>query len=228
MKKLNIGCFIFYFSIIALSLNACKHEPDSIAIADQKADPICFESAVLPIYQSYCAKAGCHNLSTAANGYKLNNFDNIISKGLLPGNALDSKIYKVMFESGAEKMPPVGNTDLNDSQKIIIRQWINQGALNTTNCVALCDTTTFNYAGNIKPILNTFCNGCHSGINPQGDIDLSTYTLLKEYIDNNPESFIGSIEHTAGYAAMPKTAAKLTNCNIVKLKKWINSGSPNN
>lgn len=226
--KPTVSYFLFFFSLLVVTLIACKHEPDSVAINDQKADPICFESSVLPIYQSYCAKAGCHNTSTAANGYKLNTFDNIISKGLLPGNALDSKIYKVMFESGAEKMPPVGNTDLNDSQKIIIRQWINQGALNSTNCVALCDTTTFNYSSNIKPILNTFCNGCHSGTNPQGDIDLSTYTLLKEYIDNNQESFVGSIEHTAGYAAMPKAATKLTNCNIIKIKKWINSGSPNN
>jgi hypothetical protein len=38
----------------------------------------------------------------------------------------------------------------------------------------------------------------------------------------------GSISHASGYSAMPKGTSKMTACQLATIKKWIDSGSPNN
>ena len=82
------------------------------------------------------------------------------------------------------------------------------------------------YSGTIAPMLKFYCTGCHSGSNPQGNLDLMTYANVKEVVDDN--SLLGTIEWKNGFNKMPKNGSKLTNCNILKIKKWIAVGAPNN
>lgn len=38
----------------------------------------------------------------------------------------------------------------------------------------------------------------------------------------------GSIAHTTGFAAMPQSGNKLSDCQIAQVKKWIDAGAPQN
>ncbi len=90
-----------------------------------------------------------------------------------------------------------------------------------------CDTANMKFATNIKPILQGNCYACHSNVN---------YTIsgvkLEDYDDvqNRAESgqLLGTITHAPGYPAMPQGGAKLSDCNINRIRAWIDRGAPNN
>ncbi len=211
-------------------LTACKHEiPQTPGGGGSGggSNEICFESDILPIFQSNCAKSGCHDAITREEGYRLDNYGNIVAKGIRPGNAAGSKVYRVLLESGNDRMPPPPNAPLSAEQIGKIADWINQGARNSTGCAPVCDTSTFTFSGKVRPILQTHCLGCHNGSTSTGGfIDLSTYDGVKEQADL--EALMGSISHTAGFSAMPKNGAKLSDCKIATIRKWIAAGAPNN
>lgn len=230
LKNHMLRLFLFA-GATAFLLMSCKHEATGEIALDRAANPVCFEDDVLPIYQSYCAKSGCHNTASHQEGYVFASYDNITSQGITPGNAGTSLVYTVLNATGDSRMPPADNPSLSDEQKVLIRRWINQGAANTTGCGASCDSSSssLTYNADIKPILAKYCTGCHGGAAPQGDFVLDTYTSVKEFVDGDPETFMGTINQEPGYIAMPKTpAAKLSDCNIAKIRKWIEAGAPEN
>lgn len=223
MKVVTGSLFVGLSILIFLS---CKHERPSFAEADRLSPTVCFETDVLPLFQSYCAQSGCHD-NRGAHGYRLNNYSNIVSRGVRPGDANNSEIYEVLFETGDSKMPPSGNPSLSTDQKVLIRRWINQGAQNTTNCGIVCDPAAFKYNADIQPILNNFCVGCHAA-NSAPRVDLSNYSSVKNYIVNNPGNFENYINGSNGFSLMPFNGAKMSDCNINKIQSWINAGAPNN
>jgi hypothetical protein len=181
---------------------------------------------ILPIFQSYCAKSGCHDAATAADNYVLDTYSNIIARGVRSGNASDSKLYEVLIESGGDRMPQSPNDPLSATQINIIAKWINEGALNTTGCAPVCDSTSFTYSGNVKPILQTHCLGCHSGAAIAGGfIPLDTYVGVKDMVNGN--SLLPSIEQTGSFP-MPKNGAKISDCKITIIRKWIEAGALDN
>ncbi len=42
------------------------------------------------------------------------------------------------------------------------------------------------------------------------------------------EKLYGTISHASGYSPMPKGGAKLSNCQIATIKKWVDTGMLNN
>ncbi|MGB3008579.1 MAG: cytochrome c, partial [Chitinophagaceae bacterium] len=110
-------------------------------------------------------------------------------------------------------------------QKALIQKWINQGAKNN-NCIASCDTAVFTYSGAVKTIMDNKCTGCHNPGNLGGNIDVSTYNALRVIALNG--KLYGSIAHQVGFSAMPKNSAKLSDCEIRQVQKWITAGSSNN
>ena len=218
--------------IIALTIiNACKHEiPEPAAGSPTPipggANEVCFQNQILPIFQSNCAKSGCHDAASQNKGYVFDNYVNIIKKGISPGNATNSDVYKVLFETGSKKMPRPPNPDLTPEQKALLGRWINEGAKNTINCGSLCDTTKFKYSADISVLINTYCLGCHAGIAPSGSINLSTYSGVFTVAASG--RLVGAVSHAPSYSPMPKNAAKLSVCQITQIRKWVNSGAPNN
>lgn len=89
-----------------------------------------------------------------------------------------------------------------------------------------CDSTNVSYSNTISPIINSNCIGCHSGSTPAYGIDLSTYTVVKQYVDNGELWKV--VIHAAGYPAMPKNSNKLSDCVLSKINGWIQAGAPNN
>lgn len=122
-------------------------------------------------------------------------------------------------------MPPPPMPAFTSAQKALIQKWINQGAKNNS-CIASCDTAVFTYALAVKPIMDAKCTGCHNPTNLGGNIDLSTYNAVRVVALNN--KLYGSVAHQTGYSPMPKNSAKLSDCEIRQIQKWIAAGSLNN
>ena len=183
---------------------------------------ICFEGDVLPTFVSSCAKSGCHNAVSKEEGYVLDSYQNIVKKGLKPGNANDSEIFEEIVSGD---MPPNGEPKLSAAQIELIRDWINEGAKNTVDC-STCDTAVFTYSAAIEPLMSTNCTGCHSGSLPDGGIDLSSYTGVKTVALNG--RLTGAVSHSAGFSAMPQGGNKLNECEISQIEKWIAAGTANN
>jgi hypothetical protein len=90
-----------------------------------------------------------------------------------------------------------------------------------------CDTSSvISYSAKVVPILTTQCYSCHIGASAGGGIVMGTHATDKVTAVNG--KLYGSINHSSGYSAMPKGAAKMDACQIQLIKKWIDAGSPNN
>lgn len=215
-------------------IGSCKHEitifpPDvttSVGDSTTTCDPsnIYFQQQVLPILVSNCAQSGCHDNNSHREGVILTSYNSTMSTGgVRPGNPSNSKLYRIISNN---EMPPKGYTDLTQSQKDIIYNWILQGAENLV-CENICgDTVNVTYSLSIKPIIANKCQGCHSGTSPQGGIDLSTYTGVQTQTNNG--KLWGSVNWSAGFVTMPQGGAKLSTCELTQIHKWITMGAPNN
>ncbi|HUS03897.1 MAG TPA: hypothetical protein VMY77_19285 [Chitinophagaceae bacterium] len=89
-----------------------------------------------------------------------------------------------------------------------------------------CDTAIVTFSGVVKPIITAHCIACHSGPNAPLSIKLDNYTGVKTVASNG--KLLGAITHSSGFSPMPQNAAKLSDCNILKIRKWITEGAPNN
>ena len=221
--------------ILVFVFGACKHTPPDQIVPPPASGgggggtgntTVCFETEILPIFQSNCAKSGCHDAITHEKDYIFDSYANIIREGIVFGNATNSEVYEVLFETGNDKMPPAPNPDLTPAQKALIGKWINEGAVNTTNCGTSCDTAQFKYGANISLIMSNYCTGCHGGTAPSANINLTTHAGVSAQATNG--RLTGAITHTAGYSPMPKNAAKLSDCQIIQVKNWVAAGAPNN
>jgi len=98
------------------------------------------------------------------------------------------------------------------------------GGANSAPCT---DTTgTVSYVQKVVPLLQQYCYSCHTGSFPSGNALMGTYAADKAMAQNG--KLYGTINHSAGYSPMPKGMAKMSNCQIITIKKWIDSGMLNN
>ncbi len=196
----------------------------SITVYQEADTGICFSRDIFPLIFSNCALAKCHDAITHKEGYILDSYANIVKKGIKPGNPTGSKIYKSLFDD-EEVMPPPPMKQLTAEQKSLIYRWILEGALDS-DCsdtpVGGCDTINVTYSKTVLSIVKLNCIGCHSTSQPQGQVNLDSYSNIKKYIMNG--SFMGSINHAQGFVPMPTANIKLSSCNILQLQKWIEAG----
>jgi hypothetical protein len=95
------------------------------------------------------------------------------------------------------------------------------GGGNTT-----CDTVNMKYLANVQPIIAANCYSCHGNGLSQNGVSLDSYSKVKQQVSNG--QLIGVITHAAGYTPMPYGKAKLSDCDINKIRSWINWGALNN
>lgn len=89
------------------------------------------------------------------------------------------------------------------------------------------DTTgTVSYTQKIVPMLRQYCYSCHTGSFPSGNAVMGSYITDKAMGQSG--KLYGTINHAAGYSPMPKGTSKMSNCQIAAIKKWVDSGMPNN
>lgn len=190
---------------------------------DVNAPSACFQEKILPIFVSNCGQSGCHNSKDHRGDYDLTTYEGIM-QGVTPKHPLLSEVYKVI-RGNNPSMPAEPYSRLSSAQVNLIKLWINAGAQNTSNCSG-CDTSTYTYSSKISGIMSTWCVGCHNSSNKGGNYDFSNYTGVSDAVKAG--RLLGSIQHLTGYVAMPQNAAKISDCEITTLEKWIKAGYPNN
>ena len=86
-----------------------------------------------------------------------------------------------------------------------------------------CDTANVSYTGTIAGIMSNNCNSCHSGSAPQANIKTDNYTDLRSVAQDNGKLW-GVVNHETGFSPMPKDRPKLSECDLNKIRIWINNG----
>ncbi len=208
-----------FFLVVLIIVCSCTNE------ALVESQEVCFEQEVLPLFIANCTASGCHNAVDRKGGFVLEDYLSIVSKGVVFGDYKASQLYKVLNAIGPNAMPKPPFERLQERDIITIARWIEQGARNT-KCGTSCDTTAVTYSQNIRGIMKTYCDGCHTGSNPLGGINYNTYAGVKITVDNG--SLVGAINHQRGFVAMPQGSKKMPDCFIRQIEKWIRDGAPNN
>ncbi|CAH0994257.1 hypothetical protein EMA8858_00366 [Emticicia aquatica] len=193
---------------------------------------VCFDTQVLPFFQSSCAFSGCHNSQSKKEGYDLSNYASIISRGIKSGKPTESEIYKVMIATGKDRMPPAPYPAIAKDKLDMIAKWIQEGGQNkvcgTTGNGATTAGTSRTVVVNftaVNAILQTNCVSCHKAGFASAGISLDNYADIKKHSANG--SLYGSITGASGYKKMPP-GGQLTTCDVMIIKKWIDLGMPNN
>lgn len=251
MRKLLFTALIGYLLLALVMLEGgCKHAPlfddddlvpidtsDTSGVVDTlptgipcDPDSVYFETDVLPILVSNCAKSGCHDVTSHQEDVVLNNYSNVMQTGdVSPFSLGSSDLYEAITETDPEdRMPPPPNTPLTQAQIQIIAKWINQGAqdLHCDPNYGACDTSNVRFSQTVLPVISTYCKGCHSGASPSGNINLETYDGIKTVAQNG--KLYGVISWSSGFSKMPQGGNKLDACTISKFKAWIDAGALNN
>lgn len=232
---------LIVISLFLMVFVSCKHEPEDLSITDPiipidtipdvgitcNPDTSYFQNDVLPILISGCGMSGCHDASSAQEGVILTTYQAVMNTaGIKPGNPGDSELYeKITDDDPDDRMPPPPNAALTTDQILIIRKWIEQGARNNY-CNAACDTNSYTFSTSIQPLISTNCEGCHNVTLASGGVRLDNFTSVKAVADDG--RLFGVISHQTGYPAMPQGGNKLSECSITQVKKWIDSGAPDN
>ncbi|HSZ25633.1 MAG TPA: hypothetical protein VK766_07955 [Cytophagaceae bacterium] len=93
------------------------------------------------------------------------------------------------------------------------------------NYVNDCDTTlATTYSSSVSMIINNNCISCHNNKTKNGNLDLSSYSLVVNSV--NSGRFVGAIQHNTGYYAMPPNVT-LQPCEINRINSWIQQNLPN-
>lgn len=223
---------IIYVCLLAFVFVQCTHEtviPDHITQGTTSSvcdsDTVYFVNDVLPLIMSSCATTDCHDDQTAEDGVRLTSFANIINTGeVKPFDPEDSELYEVLFEEGDDLMPPSPNSPFTAEQKAVIKKWILQGARNN-ECQEDCNFTEVTYTNDIAPIIANNCLGCHGLVSPNGGISLTNYSEVAAIANSGLLKNVLLAQN--GAPIMPPSIG-LNDCNIDKISKWIEDGTPNN
>ncbi len=86
-----------------------------------------------------------------------------------------------------------------------------------------CDTLNVTYSTIIAPIIQSSCISCHSGASPSGNLSLQNHGELVTAINTR-----GLYDRISSPSSPMPPDGLMDECKIKQIKKWINSGSPNN
>lgn len=126
MKTGGTGIILIILFVVTSFIwsSGCMHKADLNNI-----DTLCFARDVLPVFTRNCALPLCHD-GTGRSTVVLNNYQDIRAS-VHPGEPYKSPSYKLVIRKTREgRMPPGKLLPIQD--RIFIRVWIEQGALETT------------------------------------------------------------------------------------------------
>ncbi|HRK00111.1 MAG TPA: c-type cytochrome, partial [Ignavibacteria bacterium] len=150
------------------------------------------------------------------------NFKNFLRANGSQGDRYKNKLEKMLRRN---KMPPAPNKKLTQEQKEVIYKWIDQGMQNNSCEISTSDCVSDNmvFESDIKPIIEENCVGCHSGAKPKMGYDFSNPEKFRE-VALTGDVYL-AITHSEGVTAMPFKGDKLSDCDIKKIKSWIDDGA---
>ena len=93
---------------------------------------------------------------------------------------------------------------------------------NEVDLYPACDTLSSSYSENIHPIVVANCLPCHTTINKFGGIILDNADSARIPAKNG--LLLKAVTHDPSVVPMPKGGGKLSDCDIAKIRRWINLG----
>ncbi len=121
-----------------------------------------------------------------------------------------------------------------DTVFLYVQSWAKRSLIDTVSIflhptdTSPCDVSSVKYSADIFPILDASCLSCHSTaryLRSGGGVNLDSVSNLKPYVLNG--LLLRSIDYSGNFK-MPRQAARLDTCSILKIKKWINDGAQDN
>jgi len=221
-KRLSLAITV---AAVFFAFSSCEHEPQDIS----ELRDICFDTEVLPIFTSNCAISGCHNAGSAEEGFVLDTYENIVRKGIRPGNSKDSELYTVLFASGEDQMPPSGI--IPEAQRTLIRLWIDQGANNKLCGDGAPEVTGVCFETEVLPLIVSNCAipGCHDAQTHEEGLNFTTYAGIKKAVRaGNPgdsELYETIVENDPDDIMPPSPYDPLSSQQIAKIYDWIREGA---
>jgi hypothetical protein len=227
--------FLPVFSVFILSvLPACHHDSSLI----EGMDTVCFYGQVMPIIQTSCGIAGCHDGSQ--DGFRAANYSSIM-QSVTPGDPRGSRLYQVITDiNGGQMMPP--DRPLTKDQRSVIQVWIAQGALETTcdtgkggGGVVIVPSDSICFVQKILPLFLSNCamTSCHDGLSHGGEDNLfalNNYTTIRAEVTpfEPAQSPVYTSVTGSGETFMPPAPkSPLTNAQKELMRKWIADGALN-
>jgi hypothetical protein len=124
-KQIVILISLAFLALTSLNLS-CSHSTEGLSDIKE----VCFESQVLPIFQTNCAISGCHEGDKSKAGLTLSDYNSIM-KSITPNKPKDSRAYEAVISTWGNLMPPSPKKPLTLEQRTLIALWIEQGAKDT-------------------------------------------------------------------------------------------------
>ena len=225
----------------------------------KNAIPVSFEKEVAPIIKERCI--GCHGEDQQSGRLRLDTYANMGKGGqagplLLPRNPNNSHIIaRIMAPADAPARMPKRGEKLTDDQISIIGRWIAGGAAfdgedmqaaigdsmvekkapkPPVKVVMADGTETVSFKNDVAPMLVNVCTRCHSGNNPRGGYNMTTFEQLltdgdtgSTIVPGDPDSsYIIDLVLRQKPLKMPagnQTAIKQSQAKA--LEKWIKEGA---
>jgi len=226
--------------LLMLMLPACKHEPLVVPIEETTngtgpqvpvpcdSGTVYFQQQILPLLISSCGvpseTGNCHFEGNDENDWiDLMSYQSLIQSGIIQ----DGDLVEAINDTDPDKiMPRPGFGTLTQDQIDLIELWIAQG-YNNNSCDSFCDTSAVvTYSGVIQPIIQQKCLNCHSGANPQGNLNFSSWAVVNTVAMNG--DLPAAIQHQSPAIPMPPFGGMLPQCEIDHFLTWIQQGAPNN
>ena len=89
---------------------------------------------------------------------------------------------------------------------------------------AECNATTVNYADMAEIMNRNSCNSCHNASLASGNVQTDNYNSLRSVAQSG--KLWGAVNHLPGFVPMPQGTGKISQCDLSRIKKWVDSGTP--
>jgi len=223
-------------SVLVVVQTRCRHDGLNVATLDK----VCYERDIAPIFLNSCGITGCHSQGRGKAGYVFTDYTDVM-KAITPFNAQKSKAYQAITgKAFVQLMPPSGA--LTENERILIRVWIDQGAVNTTCTTSTTGGTTPPITGgsnsgdpvcftrDLLPVLSSSCGitGCHDQTTRRDGYVINSYASIMSNLVKAGSPTTSKLYTSVNNNSMPPSGyAKLTQAVKDSIYNWIKNGALN-
>lgn len=218
---------LLLFVILIISYNSC----DYYDCADDKVEnDKNYEFRIITQSQTINELSNLYLEAELIDEYNLLNSDNIIWEINSNNATLSSTSGKIVLFNAL---------DVNGNQNVLIKAFPESDQENIKQItITILDTnsyldTSVCFERDVLPIFRANCalSGCHSDVNPEDDLALTSYSKImkeiKPYRADDSEIFEKIIETKNDEVMPPPPYKRLSTEQIEIIRRWINEGAKN-
>jgi len=238
-KTLRVSLIMMSAALVLVLVQVrCRHDGLNVA----ELDKVCYEKEIAPIFLNSCGTTGCHDSQRGEAGYSFTDYAGVM-KAVTPSDAQKSIAYKAITGKGfVQLMPPAGA--LTEKERILIRVWIDQGAVNDPNCIPsagsiISPVSTLSekvcFQRDLLPVLVSSCgiSGCHDAATHKEGYIVTSYAsvmsnLVKAGSPSTSRLYTTITQSPSSENFMPpKPYPALSGAVKDSISNWIKKGALN-